>query len=73
MVPEQAMFGCIYHDAAPAMSCFALSVYPTSCLSGRHAELVSASISPHAQPVHFEGWTLKQVQGDGGLEARHWP
>jgi uncharacterized protein with PIN domain len=31
---------------------------------GRHAELVSASTI--AWPVRAEGWTLKQVQGDGG-------
>src|SRR5690606_26552317 len=30
----------------------------------RHAELVSASIAPHARPVQDERWTLKQVQGD---------
>jgi hypothetical protein len=31
----------------------------------RHAELVSASISPPAQADQVEEWTLKQVQGDG--------
>src|SRR5512139_3861503 len=30
----------------------------------RHAELVSASISPLAPPVRAARWTLKQVQGD---------
>jgi hypothetical protein len=33
----------------------------------RHAELVSASILPHARTVRAEKWTLKQVQG-GELE-----
>lgn len=31
-----------------------------------HAERVSASISPLAKAV--DKWTLKQVQGDGGVE-----
>ncbi|MEL6238689.1 MAG: hypothetical protein AAFQ90_08865 [Pseudomonadota bacterium] len=30
----------------------------------RHAELVSASMLPHAPTVLAEKWTLKQVQGD---------
>ena len=30
----------------------------------RHAELVSASISPHAPSVREARWTLKRVQGD---------
>jgi hypothetical protein len=30
----------------------------------RHAELVSASIVPHAPTARDEKWTLKQVQGD---------
>ena len=30
----------------------------------RHAELVSASIAPHARTARAEKWTLKQVQGD---------
>ncbi|KPF85925.1 cysteine--tRNA ligase [Novosphingobium sp. AAP93] len=34
-------------------------------LKHRHAELVSASISPPEPWVRDEGWTLKQVQGDG--------
>jgi len=36
----------------------------------RHAELVSASTVPQAAPSPLEGWTLKQVQGDGGLIER---
>jgi hypothetical protein len=50
----------------------------------RHAELVSASIAPHAQTLQAEaagavcasnasartdGWTLKRVQGDDDFEA----
>ena len=31
----------------------------------RHAELVSASTHEPGQPLVTEGWTLKQVQGDG--------
>ncbi len=31
----------------------------------RHAELVSASTAPLARTGFVEGWTLKQVQGDG--------
>ena len=30
-----------------------------------HAELVSASITPHGPMVETGTWTLKQVQGDG--------
>jgi hypothetical protein len=38
--------------------------------NNRHAELVSASIvQPHPW-VEEEKWTLKQVQGDGGLETK---
>ena len=33
----------------------------------RHAELVSASISPHEPAAREEEWTLKQVQGDDVL------
>jgi acyl-CoA ligase (AMP-forming) (exosortase A-associated) len=33
--------------------------------SPRHAELVSASISPHSPESSEAKWTLKQVQGDG--------
>ncbi|WP_295525302.1 cysteine--tRNA ligase [Novosphingobium sp. Chol11] len=36
-------------------------------LKHRHAELVSASISPPASLSPDEGWTLKQVQGDDEL------
>ena len=36
-----------------------------SNLKARHAELVSASMSDPAPWVRDEGWTLKQVQGDG--------
>ena len=58
------------------------NIHPISQL--RHAELVSASIVPHAQvlrnhpavevcafeaPVQTDGWTLKQVQGDGNFEV----
>ncbi|OJW69948.1 MAG: hypothetical protein BGO57_02640 [Sphingomonadales bacterium 63-6] len=32
----------------------------------RHAELVSASISPDRVAAHEERWILKQVQDDGG-------
>ena len=35
----------------------------------RHAELVSASISPHRASACAAGWTLKQVQGDEAGEA----
>ena len=35
----------------------------------RHAELVSASTAPLARTGLVEGWTLKQVQGDGGFGA----
>jgi hypothetical protein len=31
----------------------------------RHAELVSASTPPRVAASQAEGWTLKQVQGDG--------
>ncbi len=37
--------------------------------SFRHAELVSASTLQPAKASQVEGWTLKQVQGDGGSEA----
>jgi hypothetical protein len=33
----------------------------------RHAELVSASITPPGMKARVEGWTLKQVQGDDGI------
>jgi cysteinyl-tRNA synthetase len=36
-----------------------------SNLKARHAELVSASMSDPEPWVRDEGWTLKQVQGDG--------
>ena len=36
----------------------------------RHAELVSASISPHQTSGVADGWTLKQVQGDGFLQGK---
>ncbi|PLK24659.1 error-prone DNA polymerase [Porphyrobacter sp. TH134] len=39
---------------------------PTS--KTRHAELVSASISPSEAAAKEERWTLKQVQGDGKME-----
>ncbi len=38
-------------------------------LKGRHAELVSASMSQHQPREREEGWTLKQVQGD--VEPKH--
>ena len=38
-------------------------------LKARHAELVSASIAPSQPEGADEGWTLKQVQGDGGSGA----
>jgi tRNA pseudouridine55 synthase len=38
-------------------------------LNLRHAELVSASISPHEPAERGEEWTLKQVQGDDLLFA----
>ncbi|MES2754380.1 MAG: hypothetical protein V4659_06915, partial [Pseudomonadota bacterium] len=40
-----------------------------TCVPARHAELVSASIAPTALSSPAEKWTLKQVQGDGGLVA----
>jgi cysteinyl-tRNA synthetase len=39
-------------------------VMAVSTLKARHAELVSASITPNEPPVEAEKWTLKQVQGD---------
>ncbi len=42
----------------------ALSLHPQ-----RHAELVSASTAPQAWTGFVEGWTLKQVQGDGWIGA----
>jgi len=33
--------------------------------SQRHAELVSASITPDRPKFSADGWTLKQVHGDG--------
>lgn len=38
----------------------------TNARHTRHAELVSASIPPHAPTARAEKWTLKQVQGDDG-------
>ena len=35
----------------------------------RHAELVSASTPPPDKPSQDDGWTLKQVQGDGGSDV----
>ncbi|GGB86970.1 cysteine--tRNA ligase [Novosphingobium endophyticum] len=42
-------------------------VMQVETLKARHAELVSASISPSQADVDSEGWTLKQVQGDEEL------
>jgi cysteinyl-tRNA synthetase len=38
-------------------------------LKARHAELVSASISPNEPPIQTDKWTLKQVQGDVDFEG----
>lgn len=36
------------------------------CVSSpSHAELVSASTVRQSKPPRLDGWTLKQVQGDG--------
>ena len=42
-------------------------VMAVEALKCRHAELVSASISPSGTAIPVDGWTLKQVQGDGDL------
>jgi cytidylate kinase len=38
--------------------------------NSRHAELVSASIPPNRPMVETDRWTLKHVQGDGGIGAQ---
>jgi acyl-CoA ligase (AMP-forming) (exosortase A-associated) len=38
-----------------------------SANTARHPELVSGSIVPNEPPVEVDRWTLKQVQGDGGM------
>ncbi len=40
-------------------------VMGVEALKARHAELVSASVVPQATAGRAEGWTPKQVQGDG--------
>jgi hypothetical protein len=40
---------------------------PPLASSPRHAELVSASMVQRAMHGIVASWTLKQVQGDGGL------